>query len=89
MEKGGFSSVSRPFSFHRAMRSLVAPLQMDATSRKLLLTTSFDPRIDEIAKKAAELEGAGTFEGEGIVIGDEMRLRQGVLCLCAHALYEC
>ena len=77
MERGGFSSVSRPFSLHRTMRSLVAPLQMDANSRHLTLETSFDPRIDDVAKAAAGLDGLKALEGHGVVIGDEMRLRQG------------
>jgi osomolarity two-component system sensor histidine kinase SLN1 len=83
MERGGFSSVSRPFSFHNVMRSIFVPLKLDAHARGLALETSLDPRIDEVAKKAAypDEQGEGILqEGDGLMMGDEMRLRQGSRC---------
>lgn len=80
MEKGGFTSVSRPFSFHSVMRSIFVPLRLDANARGLELETVLDHRIDEIANKAAygpEEEDEMLAEGDGFVMGDEMRLRQG------------
>lgn len=93
MEKGGFSSVSRPFSFHNVMRSIFGTLKLDADARKLELHTNLDPRVDQVAKRAAyddeeeeedgEEKGVNekgekeVLEGEGLVMGDEMRLRQG------------
>lgn len=79
LEKGAFSSVSRPFSFHNVMRSIIVPLQLDATKRGLHLETYLDPRIDEVAKKASSGGLADDLivqEGDGVVAGDEMRLRQ-------------
>lgn len=63
------------------MRSIVGPLRLDANAKGLALETSFDPRIDVFAKSAAY--GAGSkecdvvAEGDGILVGDEMRLKQG------------
>ncbi|KAK4697197.1 hypothetical protein P7C70_g8250, partial [Phenoliferia sp. Uapishka_3] len=84
MEKGGFSSCSRPFSLHQAMQSMVAPLQMDAQGRGLTLETSFDPRIDEVARMAVGLDAVGS-EADAIVLGDEMRLRQVITNLASNA----
>ncbi|KAL8276520.1 hypothetical protein RQP46_011068 [Phenoliferia psychrophenolica] len=67
------------------MRSLVAPLQMDANSRGLAFETSFDPRIDALAKTASGLEEGKVVEGDGVVIGDEMRLRQVVTNLASNS----
>lgn len=79
MERGGFSSVSLPFSLHNVMRSIFSRVEVEATARSLSLETSLDPKIDEVAKRAAlgtSAEGVVS-EGEGLVMGDEMRLRQG------------
>lgn len=86
MEKGGFSSVSRPFSFHKVMRSIFGPLKLDATARRLELSTNLDLRIDEVAKKAAYEDCSEEIEeGEGLVMGDEMRLRQVINNLTSNA----
>lgn len=81
MEKGGFSTVSRPMKLHDVMKSIFGPIQLDATARGLKLSTSLDLRIDEVAHKAAyEEEGDKVVQfGDGVVMGDEMRLRQSKL----------
>ncbi|KAL8283844.1 hypothetical protein RQP46_005276 [Phenoliferia psychrophenolica] len=88
MEKGGFSSVSRPFSFHNVMRSIFVPLRLDADARGLQLETSLDRRIDEVAHRLAfqdEEVNPLVGEGDGLVMGDEMRLRQVINNLCSNA----
>ncbi|KAI5474443.1 hypothetical protein MNV49_003262 [Pseudohyphozyma bogoriensis] len=87
MEKGGFSSVSRPFSFHRVMRSIVGPLELDANARGLELVTILDDRVESVALKAAygDKEAALGEERHALVIGDELRLRQVINNLTSNA----
>lgn len=78
MERGGFSSVQRPFSLHKVMQSIVTPLRLDAAARGLTLEPSFDPRVDQVAVKAL-YPGESVSDirlGDGFVVGDEVRLRQ-------------
>ena len=91
MDAGKFESVSRPYNFHTAIRSAIVPLRLAASTRGLDLEVILDPAIDKIARKAAyqaldqseewirkkmEMVGEEEHEAEGLVTGDEMRLRQ-------------
>ncbi|GAA5885713.1 hypothetical protein JCM6882_007538 [Rhodosporidiobolus microsporus] len=87
MERGGFSSVSRPFSLHNVMRSIFVPLRLDSAARGLSLETSLDTRIDQLALQAAFPDEIikDAQEGEGRLMGDEMRLRQIIGNLASNA----
>jgi osomolarity two-component system sensor histidine kinase SLN1 len=75
------------------MRSLFAPLRLDTDSRQLHFETYLDPAIDEVASRAfllalgqsdGEIE-KGINRCEGVVVGDEMRLRQIITNLAGNA----
>ena len=75
------------------MRSLFAPLRLDTDSRQLQLETHLDPAIDEVTSRAF-LAALGQSEEdieksahncEGVVVGDEMRLRQVITNLAGNA----
>lgn len=75
------------------MKSLFAPLRLDTDSRQLQFETHLDPAIDEIASRAfllalgrndAEME-KGVQNSQGVVVGDEMRLRQIITNLAGNA----
>lgn len=75
------------------MKSLFAPLRLDTDSRQLRLETHLDPAIDEVTSRAF-LAALGQSEEdieksahncEGVVVGDEMRLRQVITNLAGNA----
>lgn len=96
MDSGRFESVSRPYPFHKVMRSLFVPLRMATDARGLSFATELDKGIDDISRKALyEAQGMSEQEAlrriaehpdeDGIMVGDETRLRQIVtnLARCA------
>ena len=75
------------------MGSLFAPLRLDTESRQLQFEAYLDPTIDEVTSRAflaalgkndAEIEKS-VRNCEGVVVGDEMRLRQVITNLAGNA----
>jgi hypothetical protein len=75
------------------MKSLFSPLRLDTDSRQLQFETHLDPAIDEVTSRAflaalgqneAEIEKS-VRNCEGVVVGDEMRLRQVITNLAGNA----
>ncbi|KAF7356453.1 hypothetical protein MVEN_00978400 [Mycena venus] len=48
MDSGRLESLSRPYAFHKVLRSLFIPLRLAADARKLEFVTDLDMRIDEV-----------------------------------------
>ncbi|CAK5267765.1 unnamed protein product [Mycena citricolor] len=99
MESGRLESLSRPYAFHKVLRSLFIPLKLATDARNLELVTDLDMRIDEVARRAAYLhmdvppaqiaehlqqQPSGP-DAVGVVVGDESRLRQIVTNLASNA----
>lgn len=98
MDTGRFESVSKPFSFHRTIRSSMVGLKMAADAKGVQFITEFDREIDLAARAAAYRErgkseqwiawqlGCNADE-DAYVLGDEMRLIQvGYPLPAFHAL---
>jgi len=75
------------------MKSLFAPLRLDTDSRQLQLETHLDPAIDKVTSRAflaalgqseEDIEKSA-YNCEGVVVGDEMRLRQVITNLAGNA----
>ncbi|KAJ3504573.1 hypothetical protein NLJ89_g7867 [Agrocybe chaxingu] len=91
-----FRSTRRPYAFHQVMRSLFVPLRLATDARGLKFETDLDPNIDKVARKATyEAMGetpeairehiANNPDVEGVVTGDDARLRQIITNLASNA----
>lgn len=96
MDSGRFESLNKPYAFHQVMRSLFVPLRLDTDSRQLEFVTELDRSIDDVAQRAYYSAMGKTedqianhmiesSEIDGIVVGDETRLRQIITNLAGNA----
>ncbi|KAF5316686.1 hypothetical protein D9619_006725 [Psilocybe cf. subviscida] len=91
-----FEVANDPYAFHQVMKSLFVPLGVMAKTRNLTFESELDPSIDILARQAsykamgAQSEAIRRHINEhpdvsGIVLGDEVRLRQIITSLASNA----
>jgi osomolarity two-component system sensor histidine kinase SLN1 len=96
MDAGRFESVSKPYAFHKVIRSLMVGLQLAAEAKGLEVIADFDPNIDLVARTMMYREQGKSEEWinwqlaynpheDAELMGDEMRLVQVVTNLTSNA----
>lgn len=79
MDAGRFESSPRPFPLHRAVQSVLGPIEVTTASKDLKLEKELDERIDLLASPFVSTDGLW-------VVGDEIRLRQVLTNLASNAV---
>lgn len=98
MDSGRFESVLKPYAFHKVMRSLFVPLQLATSARGLTFIADLDKSIDEVARRALyesiealsdhDIQKRMALDEDGIVVGDETRLRQIITNLARYGCFS-
>lgn len=98
MDAGHLVTVERPYHLHKMMKSMLPGASLVGDSRGIKVNLDFDHRIDIVARRAifahhglpeAEIQkrlADPEYQDEGVVSGDEMRLRQIINNLVSNAL---
>lgn len=100
MDAGRFESVSKPYSFHRAIRSMTVGLKLAGDAKGVQVITQLDKNIDLVARTATyqamgkspewiAWQLATNPDEDGLVVGDEMRMIQVISNLTSNACKVC